>query len=588
MQTLPFPAVTLNAAKLTHRYRLVEAMFDTVKFDCSGSGYDRDCEVCMNETKRVREDLFPFTKVFLDTQISGYARECRYEISQSGNMAESRQRLRERLVLEVCWRGLGSEYVRVTFPCLANRKTYFAQKSKLMDIMARTFRISNCQRVQDRTFKELSGICVDQAVRKTEDPDQGEDYWYNCESDVMALSDDVLCYALANWMTMIPTSQETFNPGVVLKTVYQRTKEPARLALELLDVLINQRTDKYFQYECLWATVSTYGIRQRQIEECEKQGHGWDFWLAHLDLVYRFQKQLIPPTSRVPIEKSETVDADVIKRFLVGQYFYQMRNQTIVNDYATILSCKFGHSPMNKRCDLFSNLFTSNGIGYTFNNEPFWTLFKSTRGNLAFYQEMYAKTEDFENELPRNISQTGHSFSLDFVLRHNSYGYVGDKVFSPSQEVYLTLHDPSKVPNLKSDGISIQPGLFYDIRVVPTVTVTNPSGLALDPKTRNCLSKQESWRLHAFNTYSQSACILECKLRMAISTCKCLVWEYPWVDMPAEFCTSGSSEECFQSIMSNDTKTVECGCLNDCQYITYNVDVHVTKLRRRSHEEDFG
>ncbi len=264
-----------------------------------------------------------------------------------------------------------------------------------------------------------------------------------------------------------------------------------------------------------------------------------------------------------------------------------MKNDPILNAYATILACKFGKGYFETNCNLFSNIFTWTGIGYTFNNIPFWTLFKNTSSNYAFYKEFYEKSEGFEHMLPRNFAGTDKDYSFDFVIRHKPYGYTykDDNTYFAYQEVFLSLHNPADVVNLKSTGITIQPGMSYEIRVRPTVTVTDASGLSLDPKTRNCFSeRQDQKTMFAYKNYRISACHFECKIQYAVATCNCSAWNYPRITNSDDICLGNELNTCFRNAIYSDRGDKDCNCLNSCDQVTYDLDFQVTALRKTNYK----
>ncbi len=521
----------------------------------------------MEETKRAREDLVPLIETMLAGVNRTYHGICENFLDEAKNRTETEEFIRYELMFRVCWNQRVMDAPRVMHPCMLSEEKYHAHKPDVLNVMSTFFKISRC--LIDETVEKFDSVCGGNEVAEY------------CEDTVAEMPASLLCHAYGIWIGSVPLSEERFRAGVALKEAYGFQQQVSSKASNLLNHLINQNEEDNYSLECLMAALSSYGMVNKS-QECEKENIGMDFWLGHMDLVYKLQKQLIPPTSRIPSEKREVVDVDIVKKAMQSEYLYQMENEEIINDYSTVLTCKFGDLDSSQSCKLFSNTFTTGGIGYTFNNEPYWNLFKNTTSNYAFYKEIYETENSFESELPRYIVNTGQGFSLDFIVRHDTYGYryENDQVLGNYQEVFLALHDPSKLPNLRAEGVVIQPGLFYDIRVIPSITITDESGLALDAKARNCLSKDDNEDLLTFNAYSQSACILECKLQKAISQCHCSAWDYPRIDESVHLCVNNTeNNDCFLKVMNNDAVANECDCLNDCEHITYDVDLHVTTLR---------
>ena len=68
----------------------------------------------------------------------------------------------------------------------------------------------------------------------------------------------------------------------------------------------------------------------------------------------------------------------------------------------------------------FKRTFTTNGIGYTFNSEPFWDIFQNTSTNQDFYSEMQSKSINESQTLyyPRG---TGPNDGLRMVFQFNDF-----------------------------------------------------------------------------------------------------------------------------------------------------------------------
>ncbi len=134
----------------------------------------------------------------------------------------------------------------------------------------------------------------------------------------------------------------------------------------------------------------------------------------------------------------------------------------------------------------------------------------------------------------------------------------------------LAVHNPSTVPNMRSEVIRLLPGFLYDISVVPSAVETDDSALNLSPERRNCLSRSESDGLKVFEAYSQSACYFECQLRIAMETCDCIPWDYPAYSESANLCTNDLALDCFGPAMTRAINLDECQCPNDCTMVQYS------------------
>ncbi len=602
-QDLPFPAVTLNAAKLHYPYRLVEAAYSDVKIDCLRwyPWHGNSCEECYDETTDFRRDLSLHIQEMLYQQYKSYSNACREDLETAEDDAKARERIAESLKVDCPtehYQYLVTAF-RAVHACLHNLTNdedfeFFGSIDIITDMLERTFRVPICK-AQD-IFEESLQSC--QRHRGIVSDDSCNDLIDSLVGDI----EEIFCWSYGILKTVVPQKRLIdYKGGIAFKTVWRRERDyffNAHLGDEALDIInsVAQEQDSIIFPNCTFAEIL---LEVRRLNKCEINIQE-DFWLDKMDLVYRLKKHTIAPSSRMAYEKGELNDIEQIKRVMKTEHNYVFINESNTfteNEYATIMTCKFGDNYLMEDCNMFSNTFTTSGIGYTFNAQPFWTIYENSSSNFAFYKEMYEKEEGFEDKLPRKNINAGQSFSFEFFIRHTPYGYQyrGDVkyvVVPQAHDVLLSIHDPGHIPNLKSEGIVIKPGMSYEIRFSPTVTVTDQSALMLDKETRNCRSKDENDELMLFKYYSQSACLFECKLSQAIRACNCSSWDYPRVEPSASICldyysyymdeTYNIENTCFSSMMHNDTLETNCDCLNDCEQIVYEVDTHVSELQYKT------
>ncbi len=384
-----------------------------------------------------------------------------------------------------------------------------------------------------------------------------------------------LCYAIAIFNTTVTPFQLEFKPGVAIRSMIEKDSDSNNLSL--IDSLAEPDTEA-IAFKCLLDIVQA-----NDKKSCNSTSRLYmSYWIANMNLVYKAYKQKIAPTSLIAHEKSELLNANKIIQLLDSDYDYNVKSNSIYNSDATVLACRFGDTDMSTVCNLFSNMFMHSGIGYTFNNEPFWNLLRNTTTNHAFFSEFYERTTDIDGLLPRTIQNTGKEFSLDFIIRHSPYGYnIPEKVGYPEKhpEIFLSLHDPADIGSSSSGAVAILPGMIYDIKVYPTVTITDDTALTLEPKVRNCQKREENDNLVAYKAYSQSACLFECRIKIALEKCNCSSIEFPRMNTQSPICLETTSIKCFHDVVESEELDDQCNCLNDCTSISYNVDVHVTKLQ---------
>ncbi len=313
--------------------------------------------------------------------------------------------------------------------------------------------------------------------------------------------------------------------------------------------------------------------------------------LPPIDTIFHFMKYTVPPLSQYTSSKSELTDTErIIKKVFYDHY--PLKYTVPFNRDSRIPFCSYANTSLDYGCNLFSKVFTTSGIGHVFNNIPFWSLYKESEVNKAFYDHLYEMQPNFEKELPRSVQAHGRDFSLDLTIWHGDRNY-----FTPDMkevesvvgdQLHLAVHDPAHVPNILSDGIIIKPGLFYEISVVPTVIWTDKSAISLPVSKRDCYTRKENKKLEVFKAYSQTSCIFECQLRRATNLCNCTLWDYPKVEPSFPTCVdqhaynidmlSLSSNVCFNTAMRKPVRPADCDCPNDCSHIQYSIDSKVMAL----------
>ncbi len=278
--------------------------------------------------------------------------------------------------------------------------------------------------------------------------------------------------------------------------------------------------------------------------------------------VLRLLKYCIAPASRNIWRNKTIAELNSSIEFLG----YQHDAKLAENEDPIILACKYDGGGLKQDCNLFANMYTTAGIGYTFNNAPFWNLYRNTSENYAFYKEMY---QDLEDGFPRNILSNGKGYSLEFMVNHGKVSY--------DNKPKMSFHDPHSIADVRNEAYDLEPGMIYDMYVTPSVTVTNDRGLMLDPTQRHCLAHHESEPLNIFKSYSQSTCFFECQLKMASQFCNCTPWNYPRSSGDV-LCIGEVAKYCFEKQMEITISPAICDCPNNCNSVQYTVSSMVKPL----------
>ncbi len=287
------------------------------------------------------------------------------------------------------------------------------------------------------------------------------------------------------------------------------------------------------------------------------------------DLVLKLMKYTVAPTAIPVREKAEKSEAELLSKDVQ----YTLRHKEPSNTQPVIVACKYGEQGLSEKCKLFSRLYSTFGIGYTFNNAPFFDLLKNSSQNYIFYKEVYEQVNDsfsFEDLLPRKTFDYGKPYALEFYISHSPYENTksSTKNAASFRRPLLKIHDPFLLPDLRNSEIELEPGMDYDISVIPSVTTTDHAGLQLSEVQRDCRPRTEDGHLEIFKGYSKSSCFIECKLKQAFKQCKCVPWDYPrWPGV--SLCRFKAAADCFEGAMGLRVDPSECDCPNDCDYTQY-------------------
>ena len=197
--------------------------------------------------------------------------------------------------------------------------------------------------------------------------------------------------------------------------------------------------------------------------------------------------------------------------------------------------CKFEEN-VNKmkfeNCDLFKRSFTTQGLGYTFNNEIEEKLITSKFRTNEFSHNRKRK--------PSLMKSTGSEHSLTVIIDsnveevekyENTTGNTqdGDVTHKP-KEILVSLHNPNEPADtffIPASSIKIPLGYSTTFFITPKARDIDESGKDLEETKRNCRLSEDTKDLDIFNVYSKVACLFECKMRLSMKRCGCVPWNYP-------------------------------------------------------------
>ena len=100
----------------------------------------------------------------------------------------------------------------------------------------------------------------------------------------------------------------------------------------------------------------------------------------------------------------------------------------------------------------------------------------------------------------------------------------------------------------------------YDVKSAPDIQ-------SIEPRFRKCLFPRER-KLKLYKSYSQSCCLLECKLQFAQSRThfNCTPWYFPTQDQPIQMCDPWQSQK-MEQLMFRDIPPNQCHHCHPGNYI---------------------
>jgi len=191
-----------------------------------------------------------------------------------------------------------------------------------------------------------------------------------------------------------------------------------------------------------------------------------------------------------------------------------------------------------ENCDLFKRSFTTQGMGYTFNNEPEDILIKKKYRNSQLAHNM--------NRQPSLMKSINFKHSLTVVIDSNSeevQAYEnnfktknsGNIIMHKPKEILVSLHsstepaDSTMIP-LKSVKIPLGSSTTFLITKVTAREIDEDAANYLTESQRNCRLNENTDTLDVLNIYTKVSCLFECKMNYALKRCGCIPWNYP-IDM---------------------------------------------------------
>ncbi len=258
--------------------------------------------------------------------------------------------------------------------------------------------------------------------------------------------------------------------------------------------------------------------------------------------------------SREELEKEFSEAPDVFPSYTLKP----LTNESALrSDNPRIHMCQYDREPADEdsmpSCRFFVRSYTNEGFGYSFNNRHFWNKHSADNTfNQRFYSQMHPVPKRGEPDV--YYPQSSGSFhGLNVVLVLNKYEEAIQLTTrkKTASTFRITLHDPFRPADLRSEGVEVMPGYLSTFLVTPSQVVTSPSIEGVDLRRRNCKFRGENGGLKVFREYTQSACVFECMLAQATDRCKCVPWNYPQLNDTSEMCDYMGAY-CFEAVSALD------------------------------------
>ena len=205
--------------------------------------------------------------------------------------------------------------------------------------------------------------------------------------------------------------------------------------------------------------------------------------------------------------------------------------------------CKFEENVKNMKfdnCNLFKRSFTTQGLGYTFNNEKENNLIKENFKNSQFLPNTRRD--------PSKMKSTSSEYSLKVVIDNNAEEieqyteslkktyetkdewFDQNSIIQKPKDIAVSLHNPKEPADTKFiplNSVRIPLGYSTTFLIIPKAREIDESGKELKESYRNCRLEEDTESLEMFNVYTRVACLFECKMKYSTGKCGCSPWNYP-------------------------------------------------------------
>jgi Amiloride-sensitive sodium channel len=293
---------------------------------------------------------------------------------------------------------------------------------------------------------------------------------------------------------------------------------------------------------------------------------------------------------------------EIYKAFMSFMWFAKMPCSDIVgltseerSEKSIIKSCKWKGKAIS--CSsIFKKVTTDNGICCAFNRDSADKIYtESVYTNTVETLEKFEKINSFEDSaLPdwyiNNVepnSEAGNQMGLSLILDAHTDQIADYSLTSDVEGLTAMVIPPDEFPVLAFNGFQVKAGHNNLVALSATRIKADNDIRSIDPQKRNCFFSDETNAVKLYKKYSQTNCILECKLLYAQKHIKnenmnyssCTPWNLPFVGNASKMCDPWEKVSIF-SIIAKSVPSSACShCLPDCNQVIYQTLISTNKFR---------
>ena len=279
--------------------------------------------------------------------------------------------------------------------------------------------------------------------------------------------------------------------------------------------------------------------------------------------------------------------------------------------------CYWKNKPVSCNA-IFQKRPTDRGMCCSFNIDKAEDILKESKytSALSLGQFEEAKNGFQSDEIPEWFKikkeprpEAGRNKGLTLVLDRHSDKLSASTVMENFLGFITVIDDNDKYPLTSATSLIARPGYETNMAIHAVKVESHEEIRKIDPKKRNCYFPDE-YELDMHHSYSQSNCLLECKVKFAyecmktcmefkhtcdcgnitmssemiLSNASCVPWFYPVPDTQLnQMCNPWNTLK-FKNIINEDFPEVQCKhCLPECTTTVYRSSVSYAEFQECDH-----